>query len=119
MKEAERFNLQINPLESVMDDEKNNVVDTDDEIVTLCAGEEEIDFREIAGISYDGNFYAILQPVILLEGMSDDEAFVFRVSKGEDNSDIFDIELNEEIISAVFLEYEKLIENSNNEEDDN
>ncbi len=30
---------------------------------------EEIDFVEIAGIAYRGSFYAILQPVELLEGM--------------------------------------------------
>ncbi len=115
---AERFNLQINPLESVMDKEKINIIDPDEEIVTLCAGEEEIDFREIAGICYKGNFYSILQPVVLLEGMSEDEALVFRMSKAEDNSDIFEIELDEEIISAVFLEYEKLLKDTNTEEDD-
>ena len=47
----------------------------------------EIDFVEIAGIAHKGNFYAILQPVELIEGMDDDEALVFKVSRGKDGED--------------------------------
>ncbi len=80
-----------------------------DDIVTLMsANGEEIDFIEIAGIAYRGNFYAILQPVELLEGMGDDEALVFKVTRGRDGNDNFEIELNDRIIDAVFKEYDKL-----------
>ena len=92
----------------------------DDDIVTLLSATgEEIDFVEIAGIAHKGNFYAILQPVELLEGMSDDEALVFKVSRGPDGEDKFEIELDDEIIDAVFAEYNRLldsIENDNDEE---
>ena len=68
----------------------------DDDIVTLMSADgEEIDFVEIAGIAHKGAFYAILQPVELLEGMSDDEALVFKVSRGEDGEDRFEIELDD------------------------
>ena len=88
-----------------------------DDIVTLLGAEgEEIDFVEIAGIAYGGEFYAILQPVELLEGMEEDEALVFKVSRGEDGEDRFDIVLDDEIIDAVFAEYEKLLEQANAEE---
>ena len=77
----------------------------DDDIVTLLSATgEEIDFVEIAGIAHKGNFYAILQPVELLEGMADDEALVFKVSRTEDGEDKFEIELDDEIIDAVFAE---------------
>lgn len=83
----------------------------DDNIVTLfSANGEEVDFIEIAGIAYNGNFYAILQPVELLDGMDDDEALVFRVSRGEDGEDKFEIEMDEYIIEQVFLEYNRLLE---------
>lgn len=82
----------------------------DDIVTLLSATGEEIEFLEIAGIAYQGTFYAILQPVELLEGMADDEALVFRVSRGENGEDKFEIELDEEIIDAVFVEYNRLLD---------
>lgn len=39
----------------------NNLQQDDDDIVTLLSADgEEIDFVEIAGIAYNGRFYAIL-----------------------------------------------------------
>ncbi len=81
---------------------------SDDTVTLLSAKGEEIEFTEIAGIKYGNNFYAILQPVELLDGMSDDEALVFRVSRGANGEDKFEIELNDNIIDAVFREYDKL-----------
>ena len=82
-----------------------------DDIVTLLnANGEEIEFIEIAGIAYHGCFYAILQPVELIEGMTDDEALVFKVSKLENGEDKFEIELDEEIIDGVFKEYYILLD---------
>lgn len=87
--------------------------EADDDIVTLLSADgEEIDFVEIAGIAYKGNFYAILQPVELLEGMDDDEALVFKVSRGKDGEDKFEIELDDSIIEAVFAEYNKLLDDA-------
>lgn len=56
----------------------------EDDIVTLV-GENgrETDFIEVAGISYKGAFYAILQPVKLLDGMDEDEALLFKVTQTE------------------------------------
>ena len=83
----------------------------DDDIVTLTTADgEEIDFVEIAGIAYNGNFYAILQPVELLEGMDSDEALVFKVGRGPDGEDKFEIELDDATIDAVFAEYNRLLD---------
>ncbi len=82
----------------------------DDTVTLLSADGEEIDFVEIAGIAHKGNFYAILQPVELLEGMAEDEALVFKVSRDEDGNDRFEIELDDEIIDAVFTEYNRLLD---------
>lgn len=83
----------------------------DDDIVTLLSADgEEIDFIEIAGIAYKGNFYAILQPVELLDGMDEDEALVFKVTRGKDGEDKFEIELDDVVIDAVFAEYNKLLD---------
>ncbi len=92
-------------------DSLENMEDEDDDIVTLLSADgEEIDFVEIAGIAHKGNFYAILQPVELLDGMDDDEALVFKVTRGKDGEDKFEIELDDSIIDAVFAEYNKLLD---------
>ena len=104
------MNLDNKGLGTVVDEEEY------DDIVTLLSADgEEVDFVEIAGIAYGGEFYAILQPVELLEGMEDDEALVFKVSRGENGEDQFDIVLDDEIIDGVFDEYEKLLEQANAE----
>ena len=83
----------------------------DDDIITLTTADgEEVDFIEIAGIAYRGNFYVILQPVELLDGMEEDEALVFKVTRGKDDEDKFEIELDDAIIDAVFAEYNKLLD---------
>lgn len=82
-----------------------------DDIVTLTTAEgEQIDFVEIAGINHNGNFYAILQPVELVEGMDDDEALVFKVTRDANGEDHFEIELDDAIIDAVFAEYNRLLD---------
>ncbi len=88
-----------------------NQYEEDDDIITLLSAEgEEIDFIEVAGIAYKGDFYAILQPVELLEGMADDEALVFKVVRNADGEDSFNIELDDDIIDAVFEEYNRLLD---------
>ena len=83
----------------------------DDDIVTLLSVTgEEIKFVEIAGIAHKGNFYAILQPVELIEGMNEDEALVFKVTRGQNGEDKFEIELDDEIIDAVFKTYYELLD---------
>lgn len=83
----------------------------EDDIITLTTADgEEVDFVEIAGIAHDGKFYAILQPVELLEGMDNDEALVFEVVRNADGSDGFNVVLDDEIIDAVFAEYNRLLE---------
>lgn len=96
----------------MLDNEMNDEFENDDDIITLLSATgEEIDFVEIAGIAHKGNFYAILQPVELLEGMEDDEALVFKVSRNEAGEDKFEIVLDDEIIDAVFTEYNRLFDN--------
>lgn len=91
-----------------MVDEKT---DGEDNIVTLKnADGEDVDFLEIAGIAHNGNFYAILQPVELIEGMDDDDALVFKVTKNADGSNNFELELDDDINSAVFEEYNRLLD---------
>jgi uncharacterized protein YrzB (UPF0473 family) len=92
-------------------DSIEHMAEDDDDVVTLMTADgEEIDFVEIAGIAYRGNFYAILQPIELLDGMEEDEALVFKVTRGKDGEDKFEVELDDTIIDAVFAEYNRLLD---------
>ncbi len=93
-----------------IDDILNSNDDNDDYITLTMQSGEEVDFIEIAGIAHKGNFYAILQPVELLEGMDDTDALVFKVTRNADGSDSFNIELDDDIIDAVFAEYNRLLD---------
>ena len=55
-------------------DEENN------DTITLYGDDDEpIEFEQIAVVPYDGSIYAILRPIVLFEGMNDDEALVFKI----------------------------------------
>ncbi len=83
----------------------------EEDIITLTSADgEEIDFENIAGIAYNGKFYAILQPVELLENMDDDEALVFEVMKNPDGSENLNIVLDDDIISHVFEIYNEMLD---------
>lgn len=92
-----------------------------DDIVTLYSDDgTEIDFIEIAGIAYQHKYYAILQPVELLPGMSEDEGVVFEVTTDKDGEDSYTIVLDDDIIDHVFEEYSRLYDEAmnNNGDDD-
>lgn len=94
-------------------------MDDMDDIITLAASDgEEIDFYEVAGIVYGDGYYAILQPVELLDGMQEDEALVFRVYDNEDGSQRYEVEVGDEIIDAVFDEYNKLLDEADGADGD-
>lgn len=97
-------------------DSIDHMINDDDDVITLVTdGGEEVDFVEVAGIAYRGNFYAILQPIKLIDGMEEGEALIFKVTRGKDGEDNFEIELDDSIIDAVFAEYNKLLDESDDQ----
>ena len=82
-----------------------------DEYITLKGQDgEEINFIDIAGIALDSGYYAILQPVQLMDGMAEDEALVFKVEKLESGEDKFTIVVDDTVVDEVFAEYGRLID---------
>ena len=56
----------------------NEEIYENDDLITLKSADgEDIDFVEIAGIALNGKFYALLQPVELLEGILTETLFVY------------------------------------------
>ena len=82
-------------------------------IITLVGpNDEEVEFEEVAGISLGTSFYLILQPVKKI--FDDEEVYVFEVVEEEGKEPEFFAVNDEEILNAIFDEYEKLIEEENN-----
>ena len=97
--------------------ELNENQEKDDIIITLVNKEgEKVDFVEFARVEFNGETYAILQPVKLFDGMSEDEAFVFKVTLDENNADKYDIQVDDEIVNGVFGEYYRLLDEEEAEE---
>ena len=87
-----------------------------DDIITLTSeNNEEIDFVNIAQIVYQSKIYAILQPVELLDGMDEDEAFVFEVKTDEEGQNSYTIVTDDEIVDEVFSRYNQLLEEELNQ----
>lgn len=79
-------------------------------VVTLLTDEgEEIEFIEVAVVSYKDENYSILQPLDLFEGMAEDEAFVFKIGKAENGEDRFEMIVDDELIDIIFEEYNKTL----------
>lgn len=82
----------------------------DDYIELTTADGEVVRFTEIAGIKLKSGYYAILQPEELLDGMAEDEALVFKVTDKGNGDNSYEIELDDDIIDAVFDEYNRLLD---------
>ena len=86
----------------------------DDLTVTLVTDQgEEVDFDVIASIALDEKLYFIMQPVELIDDMTEDDCLVFEVSPVNDEEDKFDLVTDDKIIDAVFAEYNKLLTEDN------
>ena len=70
----------------------------DENLFLYDENDNAVEFEQVAVIPYCEKVYAILSPVQKIEGVADDEAFVFVI---------------EEIIDAIFVEYYKLLDEAN------
>ena len=96
-------------------DENNNACDDTitarEELITLTSPDgDQVDFLEIAGIPIDGNFYTILKPVEVIEGMTEDDVLVFKVEETENGDSNFSLERDEEVLNKIYQEYLRLLD---------
>ncbi len=78
--------------------------DENDENITILDNDgKEIEFKQVGLVDYEGNYYAILDPITPVEGVSEDEFMVFLIDEEKDELTFVD---NEEIIDGIidFLE---------------
>ncbi len=96
-----------NPIDALFDEENN------DAIVLFNERGEEIAFEQIALIPLNERVYAILKPVMPLEGLGENEALVFSIEENDEtNEECLVLVVDVEIIDKVFDVYDKLVEDS-------
>lgn len=101
---ADNENLQ----EDILDEEDDGI------IVLRTDNGEEIEFVEIASINIDERYFLILQPVEKVEGLDDDEAIAFEVVTDENGDDKFNIVTDDDLLTKIFEEYNKLLDEAEN-----
>ena len=67
-------------------------------------------FEQVAVIPYEKQIYCILKPMTKLEGIKDNEAFVFRVEEDEFGNSVLRVETDDRMNIAIFNKYYDLIE---------
>lgn len=86
--------------------------ENDNDPVVLYSNDKAIEFDQVAIIPLDGKIYVMLAPITKIEGINDDEAFVFSIEENNKEESLFLI-TDSEILDKVFDEYYKLLERNN------
>lgn len=85
-----------------------------EDIVTLTSEEgEQIEFYHEATIEYKEEKYVFLHPVVEIPEIGEDEIIIFKIVEGEkEDEDTLEPVEDDKILDAVYEEYIKLIEES-------
>lgn len=73
----------------------------------------EIEFEQVAVVDYNESYYAVLQPVTPIEGVSEDEVLVFLI---DEEKDCLTYVEDDEIIDGVNEEFLAMLEELDEEE---
>lgn len=89
----------------------------DDDIITLFNEDtqQEEDFYHVATIDYKGEWYVFLNPVVPTEDIGEDDVIIYRLDIDEEGNDVFAPVESDEVLNAVYAEYEKEVEKINEE----
>ncbi len=101
--EEKELNME-NAIDALFDENNS------DNITLYNDKDEAVEFEQIALIPMDEEVYAILRPVEAIEGVADDEAFVFEIYEDEENGEALKLVEDDNIIDKVFEEYNKLLD---------
>ena len=86
--------------------------ENDNDPVVLYSNDKAIEYDQVAIIMLDGGIYVMLAPITKIEGINDDEAFVFSIEENDEEERLLLI-TDSEILDKVFDEYYKLLERNN------
>ena len=92
----------LSPIDMLLDENNN------DNIKLYNEENEEIEFEQIALVPIENKTYAILRPVVEMEGIAEDEALVFVIDEIDDEDCLVIVEYDN-IVDKVFEEYYKML----------
>lgn len=92
----------MSPIDMLLDEDNN------DNIVLFNEDNQSIEFEQIALVPIQNRVYALLKPVLSMEGIADDEALVFAIEEVDDEDCLVIVE-EDEIIDKVFEEYYEML----------
>ena len=99
---------ELSPIDKILSE------DNDDNIILYDESDNETEFEQVAVIPLDEEVYVILAPVTQIEGVGEDEAFVFII-EGDEGEELLSIVTEDEIVDRVFEEYYKLLDENGEE----
>ena len=106
-KEEKKEVEEENAIDALFDQDNN------DNITLFNEKDEPVEFEQIALIPLNEVVYAILRPTQKIEGVADDEAFVFEIVEDEEKGDTLRLVEDDGIIEDVFADYNKLLDEEN------
>ncbi|MBR5226710.1 MAG: DUF1292 domain-containing protein [Clostridia bacterium] len=104
MKKEENQTENLDVLDILLDEENESPITLYDE------NDKAIQFDQVAIIPMEEKLFAILKPIDEMEGVSDDEAIVFRVDEKENGENDLVIETDEALAMRVFDEFYRLLD---------
>ena len=93
----------INPIDALYDEDNN------DAIILMNEKGEEIPFEQIALIPIADKTYAILKPMVQMEGLGENEGLVFSIEVNAEGMEYLSLVVEEDIIDEVFDIYDELV----------
>ena len=102
MKKENEIIEEVDAIEQLLDE--NN----QDNVILYDENDNSSEFEQIAIIPLDNSVYAILKPAFEIEGVADDEVFIFEIVEDE-NGDMLSIVTEEKVVNAVMQSYEDLL----------
>ena len=103
-KEENNQTENLDVLDILLDEENESPITLYDE------NDKAIQFDQVAIIPLEEKLFAILKPIDEMEGVSDDEAIVFRVDEKESGENDLVIETDEALAMRVFDEFYRLLD---------
>ena len=103
-KEENNQTENLDVLDILLDEENESPITLYDE------NDKAIQFDQVAIIPMEEKLFAILKPIDEMEGVSDDEAIVFRVDEKESGENDLVIETDEALAMRVFDEFYRLLD---------
>lgn len=104
-------NTPINPIDALYDEDNN------DAIILMNEKGEEIPFEQIALIPIADKTYAILKPMVQMEGVGENEGLVFSVEVNAEGMEYLALVTDDDIIDQVFDVYFTLVDEEEEDEE--